>query len=159
MREHPNNDRYDVLGYKRRVEMVYRENINTTFVKEYIYNPEEEDEIDREINHYDVCMYPGKPDMKKTKSRYKTVKTILWEESVEGVEYIEWKPPEPYKLIWDDELSDEDYVVPEEESSEILTAVEAARRHACDDSEEIFFHNWRMGRMRELRKIIDDMNE
>lgn len=160
MKEHPNDLRYE--GLKRRVEMVYRDNINTTFVKEYIYDPEIEDEVDREINHYDICMYVGKPDMEKTKSRYRTVKTILWNESIEGVEYIEWKPPEPYKLIWEDELDelpDDEDSVPDFSKTKALTAAEAVRRHLCTLSDEDYRHNCNLRELRELKKRINETDE
>lgn len=155
MREHPNTH-YDKLGYKRRVEAEYFEFGDVTFIKEYVYNPEEEDEIEREIEHFDVCMYPGKPDMKTTKARYSTVKRLLWEEPIEGVEYIDWVPIGARR----DRIGEEAEAfiatlqLPEIDHTKPLTAMEAVKRHSYEDPLRLI----KSRRERESYKMVEESN-
>lgn len=102
---------YEELGYKRRVEVTYHKNVDATTINEYVYDPNEEDETDREIDNWYITSYPGKPNTEKTKHKYILAKHLYWNEEVneEDIEFVEWVPPETiiYEPEEHDDLLDE----------------------------------------------------
>lgn len=88
---------YKELGYKIRVEVEYVPLLKLTQIQEYLYNPNEPDEEKREVDHWHIWMYSGRPDQEKTEKEYKRIKQSLYNEDIDDVEFVEYISPEERK--------------------------------------------------------------
>lgn len=176
MRDHPNN--YEELGYIRRVESVYWKELDITTVFERVYDPSQSPK--KLIAEFHVAMYKGKPDMEKTKEKYRVIKTVLWNEDMSGVGFVTWTPPAKTKEELEKEKEEQERAeelckieesisknleewqknLTEEEKEKILIrriaerkTKEIIQRHTFSDNEQLF--NFRL-EQRQVREKEED---
>lgn len=103
-------DNFDEYGYIRRIEERYASYIDTTVIRECIYEPDLHGEIDCLFTDWVIDSYNGKPDREKTMKLIKFTKEKLWKESLEGVEIEFWVSPQERiaNIISDEEITEED---------------------------------------------------
>ena len=87
-------DNFDEYGYIRRIEERYARSIDTTIIRECIYEPDLHGEIECLFTDWVIDSYNGKPDREKTMELIKFTKEKLWKESLEGIEIEFWVSPQ-----------------------------------------------------------------
>ena len=86
-------ENYLKKGYVIKVGVVYLSRSDLTIINEYVIDPNEEDEIDREIDHWYMFFYRGKPNDETTREKYRIMKETIYRESMEGIEILPWVSP------------------------------------------------------------------